>query len=624
MCGITGVVYRDGRRASASFIEKMTSIIKHRGPDLQDTYSYENVSFGHVRLSILDLSELGAQPMHSEDGRFVLVYNGEVYNFKEIRAELTERGHQFRSTSDTEVILKAYIEWGEASVPMFNGMFAFSMLDKASKTLFFARDRYGIKPLYYGQFRQSFLFGSEIKAIEQHPDYEFELNQTGLKEYFSFQNFLSDNTLNAGISMFPAGHTATLELEGAKSLVLTKYWDYDFQEPREAMTREDCREELDRLFQQAVQRQLVSDVELGSYLSGGMDSGSITAISASKIENMHTFTCGFDMSSASRMEQGFDERSKARAFSNYFGTQHHEKIINHTEMERSIDKIAWHLEEPRVGQSYPNYYAAELARSNVKVVLSGAGGDELFAGYPWRYYRAVGCAGKSDYLDKYYCYWQRLVAESKQPQFFAPIWSNIADFSTRDVFENIYSGSLNDASCPADFLNQSLYFEAKTFMHGLLVLEDKLSMAHSLESRVPILDNDLVDFAMKIPAEYKLASMKEVVSLSKQGKDAEIENYFYRSKDGKLIFREAMSRHLPRETANREKQGFSGPDASWFMNESAVYIKDMLYNPQAQIYDLIDFNTVCNSLDSHFSGKENARLLIWSLLNVEHWLLDHA
>jgi len=239
MCGITGVVYRDGRRASASFIEKMTSIIKHRGPDLQDTYSYENVSFGHVRLSILDLSELGAQPMHSEDGRFVLVYNGEVYNFKEIRAELTERGHQFRSTSDTEVILKAYIEWGEASVPMFNGMFAFSMLDKASKTLFFARDRYGIKPLYYGQFRQSFLFGSEIKAIEQHPDYEFELNQTGLKEYFSFQNFLSDNTLNAGISMFPAGHTATLELEGAKSLVLTKYWDYDFQEPREAMTRED-------------------------------------------------------------------------------------------------------------------------------------------------------------------------------------------------------------------------------------------------------------------------------------------------------------------------------------------------------------------------------------------------
>jgi asparagine synthase (glutamine-hydrolysing) len=379
-------------------------------------------------------------------------------------------------------------------------MFAFSVLDKASKTLFFARDRYGIKPLYYGQFNQTFLFASEIKAIEQHPDYQFEINKTGLKEYFCFQNFLSQDTLNAGVAMFPAGHTATLKLDGHQGLTLTRYWDYNFQEPSEAMTREDCREELDRLFQQAVERQLVSDVEVGSYLSGGMDSGSITAISASKIQNMHTFTCGFDMSSASATEQGFDERSKARAFSEYFGTRHHEKIITHVDMENSIDKIAWHLEEPRVGQSYPNYYAAELARSNVKVVLSGAGGDELFAGYPWRYYRAVGSNGKPEYLDKYYNYWQRLVTESKQKSFFAPIWADVSEFSTREVFENVYSRSLDQATTPADFLNQSLYFEAKTFMHGLLVLEDKLSMAHSLESRVPILDNDLVDFAMKIPA----------------------------------------------------------------------------------------------------------------------------
>lgn len=624
MCGITGVVHRDGRSVSVDSIDKMTTIIKHRGPDHQDTYCYQNVAFGHVRLSILDLSEMGAQPMHSEDGRYVLIYNGEVYNFKDIRAELVEKGYRFRSASDTEVVLNSYIEWGDACVPRFNGMFAFTILDKAAKSLFFARDRFGIKPLYYGQFNQSFLFGSEIKAIEQHPDYQFEINKTGLKEYFSFQNFLSDQTLNAGVKMFPAGHTATLNLERSDDLNLTCYWDYSFQEPDEAMTREDCREELDRLFQQAVQRQLVSDVELGSYLSGGMDSGSITAVSAASIDNMHTFTCGFDMTSASSQEVGFDERDKARDFANYFKTQHHEKIIDHHDMESSIAKIAWHLEEPRVGQSYPNYYAAELARSNVKVVLSGAGGDELFAGYPWRYYRAVGSDNKESYLDCYYLYWQRLVAESDQQAFFGPIWKDISDFSTKQVFKDIYSDSLNDASSPADFLNQSLSFEAKTFMHGLLVLEDKLSMAHSLESRVPILDNDLVEFAMKIPAEYKLASLDKVVELSKQGKDKEIEKYFHRSTDGKLIFREAMLKHLPKETAKREKQGFSGPDASWFTNESADFIKSVLYRPNAKIYQLIDFNTVTKMLDKHFANVVNSRLLIWSLLNVEMWLENHA
>ena len=624
MCGITGVIHRDGRVASADSIEKMTAIIEHRGPDARNTYCYQNLAFGHVRLSILDLSEMGAQPMHSKDGRYVLIYNGEVYNFKEIKAELETKGHNFRSTSDTEVILNAYIEWGDACVPKFNGMFAFLVLDKVKKTLFFARDRFGIKPLYYGEFNQSFIFGSEIKAIEQHPDYKFEINKAGLKEYFSFQNFLSEQTLNHGIKMFPAGHTATLNLEGGGELKLTEYWDYNFQEPSDAISHEECIEELDHLFQQAVQRQLVSDVELGSYLSGGMDSGSITAISSAHIQDMHTFTCGFDMASSSASEQGFDECDKAREFSAYFKTRHHEKIINHDDMQNSISKIAWHLEEPRVGQSYPNYYAAELARSNVKVVLSGAGGDELFAGYPWRYYRAVGSADKDAYIDNYYRYWQRLVAERDQQDFFAPIWNDIQDISTKQFFENIYTDSLNDATNPADFLNQSLYFEAKTFMHGLLVLEDKLSMAHSLESRVPILDNDLVEFAMKIPAQYKLASMDKVVQLSKQGKEKEIEKYFHRSKDGKLIFREAMAKHLPEETAKREKQGFSGPDASWFSNESADFIKDILYKPNANIYDLLDFKTVTDMLDRHFSNTINSRLLIWSLLNVEMWLEQHA
>jgi len=620
MCGITGAIHRDGKLASPDIMGNMTAVIKHRGPDAQDTYCYRNVGFGHVRLSILDLSHMGAQPMHSTDERYVLIYNGEVYNFKEIRCELVGKGYRFRSASDTEVILYSYIEWGDQCVHKFNGMFAFAVLDKVAKTIFFARDRFGIKPMYYGEFGGSFLFGSEIKAIEQHPDYQFEINKVGLKEYFGFQNFISDQTLNAGVKMFPAGHIATLDLEGNSEFRLKRYWDFNFHEPNEKIEKEECIEELDRLFQQAIKRQLVADVELGSYLSGGMDSGSITAISAENIPNMHTFTCGFDMSTASAAEAGFDERDKARLFSEFFSTRHHEKVIDHYDMESSLAKISWHLEEPRVGQSYPNYYAAELASSQVKVVLSGAGGDELFAGYPWRYYRGVGSPDKESYLKNYFQYWQRLVPVQDQRAFFQPIWSSIAEYSTRQLFESIYSSALNDATTPADFLNVSLDFEAKTFMHGLLVLEDKLSMAHSLESRVPILDNDLVEFAMKIPAEYKLSSLDKVVELAKQGNNKAIEKYFYRSKDGKLIFREAMMRHLPKETAKREKQGFSGPDASWFSNESANFIKDILYKPSAKIYHLLDFKTVTSILDRHFANVVNSRLLIWSLLSVEFWL----
>lgn len=621
MCGIAGIIHRDGREASPVSIARMTDVIKHRGPDFQDSFCYQNMAFGHVRLSILDLSSMGHQPMHSDDHRHTIIYNGEVYNFQDIREDLISKGHNFRSSSDTEVILNAYLEWGEDCVSRFNGMFAFAILNRDENQIFFARDRFGIKPLYYGEFNNTFLFGSEIKAIEEHEDYRFEVNKEGLKEYFSFQNFLSSQTLNAGVSMFPAGHTGVLNLEDSrnKSLILKCYWDYNFQEPENSISEKECEEELERLFQTAVERQLVSDVELGSYLSGGMDSGSITAVSASKIDRMHTFTCGFDMSSASDHEQSFDERQKARDFSNYFGTQHHEVMVKHSDMEDAIPKIAWHLEEPRVGQSYPNLYAAELARSKVKVVLSGAGGDELFAGYPWRYYRAVHNKNSKEYLDKYFAYWQRLVPEGQQSEFFAPIWSDIKDFSIRDTFESVYTDSLNTAKTPEDYVNESLYFEAKTFMHGLLVLEDKLSMAHSLESRVPILDNDLVDFAMKIPARYKLSSLDKIVDLAKNNRNKDIETYFHRSKDGKMIFRNAMQNLLPKETSKREKQGFSGPDASWFLNESAGYIKTRLLDKDSGIYDYLNYDAVSNELGAHFNGAKNSRLLIWSLLSVQSW-----
>ncbi len=602
----------------------MIGAVKHRGPDNQDTYLYENVALGHARLSIIDLSTLGHQPMHTVDGRYTLTYNGEIYNYKDIKTQLESKGYKFVSSSDTEVLLYSYVEWGAKCVEKINGMFAFAILDRKEQLVFLARDRYGIKPLYFGEFDNTFLFGSEIKSIEQHSDYKFEVNEFGLKEYFTFQNFLSSQTLNKGVEMFPAGHWATLDLRSNKPLCLTQYWDFNFREPDDPVSEQECAEELDYLFEQAVKRQLMSDVPLGSYLSGGMDSGSITAVAATNIESMHTFTCGFDMTSANAQEVGFDERDQAQDFADFFGTQHHEKLINHVDMEQSIEKIAWHLDEPRVGQSYPNYYAAELARTEVKVVLSGAGGDELFAGYPWRYYRAIVNSSSEEYLDKYYQYWQRLVSSSEQSQFFKPIWSNIKQKNLRDTFKSIYKDSLSEASTPEDYINESLYFEAKTFMHGLLVLEDKLSMAHSLESRVPILDNDLVDFAMKIPARYKLKSVDQIVSLTKQRRHKEVEAHFKKTKDGKLIFREAMQKKLPKSTAEREKQGFSGPDASWFKRESAGYITEQLKDKNAAIYNYIDYTTVDSVLDSHFNDQSNSRLLIWSLLNVQSWLESHS
>jgi asparagine synthase (glutamine-hydrolysing) len=341
------------------------------------------------------------------------------------------------------------------------------------------------------------------------------LDKPALLEYFTFQNIFTDRTLLEDVKLLPAGHYAVLDLKRERPAPLrTQYWDYRFREPSEPGSDDDYREELDRLFRQAVNRQLVTDVELGSYLSGGMDSGSITAIAARSYPYLKTFTCGFDLSSASGIELCFDERPKAEAMSYRFKTEHYEMVLKAGDMERVLPKLAWHLEEPRVGQSYPNYYAAQLASKFVKVVLSGAGGDELFGGYPWRYYRAVVNDNFEQYIDKYYLFWQRLVDNRHLKRIFAPIWDDVKHVWTRDIFRDVFNHRPNQLDSPEDYINHSLYFEAKTFLHGLLVVEDKLSMAHGLETRVPFLDNDLVDFAMRCPVRLKLNNLSEVVRIN--------------------------------------------------------------------------------------------------------------
>jgi asparagine synthase (glutamine-hydrolysing) len=609
--------------ASGAVVKQMTDAIKHRGPDGEGHWIERNVGLGHRRLAIIDLSPAGHQPMISMDHRYILSYNGEVYNFRELRTELEAEGFWFRSKTDSEVVLCALSHWGVKAFDKFNGMFALALWDRKERTLLLARDRYGIKPLYVSQQGQVFAFGSEQKAILAQPNFQRKLDNPALLEYFTFQNIFTDRTLLQDIQLLPAGHYATLDLKGDKpTLKRTQYWDYRFREPDHPVRKEEYQEELDRLFRQAVNRQLVSDVELGSYLSGGMDSGSITAIAAQSFPNLKTFTCGFDLSSASGIELAFDERHKAEAMSARFKTEHYEMVLKAGDMERCLPQVARHLEEPRVGQSYPNYYAAKLASKFVKVVLSGSGGDELFGGYPWRYYRAASSQNFEQYIDQYYQYWQRLADNRQLKQMFAPVQSEVEGVLTRDIFRDVFATHDNMLERPEDYINHSLYFEAKTFLHGLLVVEDKLSMAHSLENRVPFMDNDLVDFAMQCPVGLKLNNLAEVLKINENEPGDKQGQFFQKTNDGKQILRDMMSRYIPTDIAHAAKQGFSSPDASWFKGESIDFVKRTLLNGNARIYEVLDRQAVAPLVEQHLRGEQNRRLLIWSLLNVETWMKD--
>jgi asparagine synthase (glutamine-hydrolysing) len=619
MCGIAGLIHLNGESVSPVILKKMTDAIAHRGPDGEGQWIEGNVGIGHRRLAIIDLSPAGHQPMITSDHRYVLSYNGEIYNYRKIRTELEALGYWFRSQTDSEVVLNALAHWGPDALLKFNGMFGLALWDRKEQTLLLARDRYGIKPLYYARQGHSFAFGSEQKAISAQPTFKRELNKKALLEYFTFQNIFTDQTLLEDVHLLPAGHFAKLNAATGQ-WSQHQYWDYHFREPDQKADKQEYVEELDRLFKQAVGRQLMSDVELGAYLSGGMDSGSITAIAAQQFPYLKTFTCGFDLSSASGIELAFDERTKAEAMSARFKTEHYEMVLKAGDMERCLPKLAWHLEEPRVGQSYPNYYAAKLASKFVKVVLSGSGGDELFGGYPWRYYRAANSQNFEHYIDQYYLYWQRLLDNRNLKQVFAPVQKEVEGVWTRNIFRDVFATHDNKLDRPEDYINHSLYFEAKTFLHGLFVVEDKLSMAHSLENRVPFMDNDLVDFAMQCPVNHKLNNLAEVLRVNENDPRDKQSVYFQKTNDGKQILRDMMARYIPEDITKAEKQGFSSPDASWFKGESIKFVKRKLLNGQAHIYDVLDRKTVISLIEQHLNGEQNRRLLIWSLLNVEEWM----
>lgn len=667
MCGICGVVCFGQKTLKAKKVKAMTKIMAHRGPD-DSGYLFANLVksstnhphyhraltdqefkglsklpsideddglqalhsdtwdlfLGHRRLSIIDTSGAGHQPMCDEADTIWITYNGEIYNFKELRQELHRLGYQFKTHTDTEVLLYAYQAWGIETLKKLNGMFAFALWDRKNQWLILARDRYGIKPLYYNISNHELVFASEVKSILNYTtdnNCKNTLDKEALIEYFTFQNIFTDKTLNSNIKLLAPGHYAIINLKSFYPHVLPKeYWDFNFKAPGSSKDESAYIEELDRLFKQAVERQLIGDVEIGSYLSGGMDSGSITAIAAKNSSYLKTFTVGFDLHSASGLELAFDEREKAEHMSYLLKTEHYEMVLKSGDMERCMAKFAWHLEEPRVGQSYPNFYASKLASKFVKVVLAGVGGDELFGGYPWRYYRALVNNDFEHYIDKYYQFWQRLVDNEQIKQVFKPIWADVAHVNTRDIFRGVFNRNHSDhLHTPEDYVNHSLYFEAKTFLHGLLVVEDKLSMAHSLETRVPFLDNDLVDFSMQLPINLKLGNLKNKIAINENEPGDKVSKYFAKTNDGKLILRKTLNKYIPNAITQGIKKGFSSPDESWFKGDSIQYVKNKLMNPDSQIYHYLDYASVKKIIDRHMQGQENKRLFIWSLLNFEAW-----
>lgn len=619
MCGICGVLQLDGQQVSANTIAKMNASIAHRGPDGDGVWVDGPVGFGHRRLAIVDLTPSGHQPMSNETGNIIIVFNGELYNHLALRVELEAVGHQYHSRTDTETVIHAYEQWGISCLDRFNGMFAFALWDGRSKQLILARDRFGVKPLYYSLNNQRLLFASEVKAILAHPGVSRSVCYPALNEYFTFQNILSDLTLFDGINILPAGHFLIMDASQNAKLVKQRYWDFDFSETL-SISQQDAADELYRLFNQAVTRQLMSDVPVASYLSGGMDSGSITAIARQHLGRLMTFTGGFDLSSASGLELSFDERTKAETLSNLLKTEHYEMVMHAGDMEYIMPELIWHLEDLRVGQCYPNFYIARLAGKFVKVVLSGAGGDELFAGYPWRYYR--GLSGDSDnYYDNYYNFWQRLVPDEQKTSLFnTETYRQMNGLSTLNIFRTIFNTADLPLETNAQKVNASLYFELKTFLHGLLVVEDKVSMAHSLEARVPFLDNDLVDFACRLPIHYKLNNLNRAVQPVDENEPGKRLRYELQSQDGKYILRTTMQRLIPSQITQGAKQGFSAPDASWFRGESIDYVNGLLRDRRARIYEFLNPAYVTRQLDEHTSGQRNHRLFIWSLLSFEWWL----
>jgi len=624
MCGICGVVNSQpldpvDREALAS----MNRRILHRGPDDEGFYVGGGIGLAMRRLSIVDLVT-GHQPISSEDGTLWIVYNGEIYNHAQLRGELEKRGHKYRTRSDTETILHLYEEYGRGSVVRLHGMFAFVIWDERRHRLFAARDRLGIKPFYYLYNGQRFLFASEIKALLAYPGVRAALNPTTIPEYLAFGYLSGEESMFSGISRLSPGHT--LELEQGGSPRVERYWDLAIEVDEPARPKQYYVDGYRERLEQAVSTHLMSDVPLGVFLSGGLDSSAVAAL-ATRIRKspLQTFSVGYG-------EQAFSELGYAQDVANCLGSEHHEVVVSREKFLASLPFLIWHEDEPLAWPSSISlYFVAQLARQHVTVVLSGEGSDETLGGYSryaWTLWNAQ-------------CHkaWQKLTPAAlrqlvRDAIASGPLGSTLrrklghtflarsgedwtsfyfdnfySAFSLREQ-QNLLSEPLRELAATAydhtlHFWNQSsgdmfhrlLYTDIKTYLVKLLTKQDAMSMAASVESRVPFLDHGIVEFSARIPARFSVKGMA-----------------------GKQILKEALEGLLPKSILYRKKMGFPTPWSRWLRETGWKPVSEILLSPRSFDRGLFRKEAVEGLLGEHRARQTDHTERIWRMLNLELWL----
>lgn len=617
MCGITG--YIDLREtADLSLIKKMTRILDHRGPDGEGYHLDGSVALGHRRLSIIDLAG-GKQPMADIDERYWITYNGEIYNFLSLREKLISRGHYFKTRCDTETILVAYKEYGENCVEHLRGMFAFAIWDKVEKTCFFARDRVGKKPLYYSADTKHFIFASEIKAILQHPRVERELDYTAVADYLQLQYVPFPKTIFRNIKKLPPGYTLKIELLDDHFVVeKRKYWDLHY-EPDFSRSENDWCDLLREKLAEAVRIRMMSEVPLGAFLSGGVDSSAVVAFMAkSQSTPVKTFSIGFK-------EEDFSETQFARQVARQFNTEHHEFLVEPDVID-ILPKLSWEFDEPFADSSaIPTYYVSKLAREHVTVILSGDGGDETFAGYnryPWaldmtKYDFLPACLKKvlfgipSSLMPNGLRGKGMLRHLSRDPfaRYVGLVsqWepSDLGALFSREFKRFLPHGSSADqfleehyVSCnSSDYLTRIQYLDTKTYLpEDIMTKVDRASMLCSLETRAPLLDHEFLELAAKIPAEYKL---KKGIT--------------------KYILKKSLNGILSDTILYRKKMGFAVPLVHWFKKDLVDYSRDILFSNDARSRGYFNMTQISSLLESHQKSGRDHSPQIWGLLFFEHW-----
>ena len=623
MCGICGILYPGAsQNVDQSILATMNRQIAHRGPDDEGFFVEGNVGLAIRRLSIIDINT-GHQPIANEDESLWIVFNGEIYNHMELRAELEPRGHRYRTRSDTETIVHLYEQYGRDCVKYLRGMFAFAIWDRRRKILFAARDRLGIKPFYYRYDGNKFLFGSEIKTILSYPGIRAELNTGFLAEYLAFGYLAGSQTMFAGIDKLPPGHT--LEIDAAGHLNPACYWDLTVPVDEEVRPRKYYVNTYRELLEACVSSHLMSDVPLGVFLSGGLDSSAVAALTTKiRGEPIETFSIGYG-------EEAFSELPYARQVANHIGSRHHEVRLSREEFFVSLPALIWHEDEPIVWPSSLSlYFLAKLAKERVTVVLTGEGSDETLAGYfryAWtlansrmdRVYRSLtpalfrqwirygigsgvlpsslrrklehtfvgrdGASWPSFYFDNFYS----AFSAAEQGELLTP--------RARELSGNAYAGTMAywDKSS-GDRLHRLLYTDIRTYMVELLMKQDQMSMAASIESRVPFLDHLLVEFTARIPARYSIQGLS-----------------------GKHILKLAVEDLLPHSIVHRRKMGFPTPWAYWLAGPQLDDLESMMLEPRTLERGLIERDAVRKLFAEHRAGRRDNGDRIWRLLNLETW-----